>query len=239
MIHYIVACKDTTTLDQFLHPSFEKYRSPESLMYIEEGEDRTIFKKYNDALSRIPKIEDNDVVVFSHDDITIKDEYFEDKLDLYFKIRTKVGIAGVIGTNIFEEGSGWWLTDRQTNTRGRIVQGFKDGSEHTMAEPSGSDDSQIVSVDGCVLFMRGIVAQTFRFDEDTYTGYHFYDVDTCFTLLEQGWDVGIIDVLVKHESEGPLTQSWYDNRVNFMNKWMKKGYRFPIVKNSIFKKKNG
>jgi len=45
-----------------------------------------------------------------------------------------------------------------------------------------------------------------------------------------GYDVGIIDILVKHDSEGPLSESWYINRNKFIGKWTKKGYTFPITK---------
>jgi len=92
------------------------------------------------------------------------------------------------------------------------------------------DDSDIVSVDGCILFIRGYVAKYFRFDNNTYDGYHFYDVDTCFSLMEQGWHVGIIDILVKHDSEGPLSDTWHLNRDKFIKKWEDKGYIFPITK---------
>jgi len=87
---------------------------------------------------------------------------------LYFKYKTKVGIAGIIGSNVFTEQCGWWLTDRRVHTRGRIIQGFNDGTEHSMIELSGMDDSKIVSVDGCIMTMKGIIAKTFRFDQDTY-----------------------------------------------------------------------
>jgi len=200
----------------------------ETKIYI-EGDHLNIFQKYNKSLKSID-IDDNDIIVFVHDDIEIRDEYIEKKLELYFQYKQHVGIAGVIGTNIFTQDGGWWLTNRNIDTRGRIIQGSPDGNEYPMVEPGGINDSNIVSVDGCILFMRGSIAKNFRFDSDTYNGYHFYDVDTCFTLMEQGWHVGIIDILVKHDSEGPLTESWYNSKDKFINKWIKKGYTFPITK---------
>lgn len=225
MIHYIIptqgdASKTVTSISKL---------GTKTKIHIESDNDLTIFQKYNRALENA-EIDDNDVIVFLHDDIEIRDDNFEKKLDLYFKYKTKVGIAGVIGTNVFTENGGWWLTDRSIHTRGRIIQGFSDNSEHSMIEMGGMNDSQIVSVDGCIIFMRGSIAKTFRFDTITYDGYHFYDVDTCFTLMEQGWNVGIVDILVKHGSEGLLNYTWHNNKDKFIKKWKEKGYTFPITK---------
>ena len=71
----------------------------------------------------------------------------------------------------------------------------------------------------------------YRFDEETFDGFHFYDVDACFTLLKQGVDIGIIDVMVKHGSEGPLSESWHKNKKAFYNKW--KDITFPATIHSF------
>ena len=230
MIQYIIptngdASKTATSISNV---------SSKTKIHIEGESSKNIFQKYNSALERID-IDDNDVIVFLHDDIDIRDEHIEKKLEMYFDIKKNVGIAGVIGTNMFTEGGGWWMTDRQVYTRGRIIQGFSDGTEHPMIEMGGMDDSQIVAIDGCIMFMRGSVAKEFKFDEYIYDGYHFYDADTCFTLIEQGWDVGIIDILIKHDSEGPITENWNINRDKFIKKWVEKKYNFPITKDQFRK----
>jgi hypothetical protein len=236
MIQYIIP----TTLDK--HPtngivnSINNLSKHDRYVHIQYSGD-SIFQKYNLALEQLT-INEHDVIVFVHNDIEIRDDSFEKKLEMYFAIKRKIGIAGVIGTNVFTEGSGWWLTDRQIHTRGRIIQGFNDGTEHPMIEAGGIDDSQIVSVDGCTLFLRGSIAKDFKFDECTYNGYHFYDCDSCFTLMEQGWHVGIIDICVQHGSEGPLSKSWHDNRIKFLKKWKDKGYTFPITKEQFSKHLN-
>jgi len=228
MIHYVIACKNLDTYTTILKPTFEDVIAPESGLYVEEGEDRSIFKKYNDALKRMV-LEDHDVVVFLHDDISIRDEHFEKKVELFFEYRTKVGIAGVIGTTEYSEGGGWWLCDRNIKSRGRIIQGFTDGTEIVMAERGGMGDVGVVSVDGCILFMRGSVAKKYRFDEETYSGYHFYDVDSCFEMIQMGYDIGIIDVTVKHESEGQLPPEWFEAKDKFLAKWKGAGLTFPVI----------
>ena len=231
MIHYIIPTigHDISRTESSINQLADHDRK----LFIDNS-NSTIFEKYNNGLNSLT-IKDEDVVVFVHDDITIRDETFEKKLELYFKYKDDVGLAGVIGTNLFVEQGGWWLSDRQQHSRGRIIQGSPDVGEYTMAEPMGMDDSDIVSIDGCIMFMRGTIANEYRFDTNTYNGYHFYDVDTSFSILEMGWNIGIIDVLVKHESEGPLSESWHKSKEKFLNKWRNKGFEFPITKSKFSK----
>lgn len=227
MIHYVIPTKGNASK---LVLSISNL-STNSKIHIESGNEN-IFQKYNNALEKM-EINDNDVVVFLHDDIEIRDENIEKKLELYFKYKPNVGMAGVIGTNLFSSEGGWWLCNRMIYSRGRIIQGFENGTEHSMIEFGGMNDSDVVSIDGCIMFMKGEIAKYFRFDNNTYDGYHFYDVDTCFSLMEQGWHVGIIDILVKHDSEGPISPNWHINKDKFIKKWEEKGYIFPITKNQF------
>lgn len=232
MIQYIIPTKGNAKVV----PSIAKI-STNNKIFVDNDSNRNIFEKYNHTLG-LMNISDDDVIVFVHDDIEILDEYIEKKLEMYFSIKKNVGIAGVIGTTIFPKMGGWWMVDRTRFTRGRIVQGSPTGIDYPMTEQGGMDDTHLVAIDGCIMCMRGSIAKTFSFDIDTYTAYHFYDCDSCFRLLEQGWDIGIIDILVKHESEGPLDDLWRINKDKFINKWESKGYTFPITKQQ-FKKDKG
>lgn len=229
MIHYMIASIDYEKIQANINPYIEKIKT-DSVLHFDVNKELSIFRKYNlmlETLTSNNKLTDDDIVVFIHDDVQIRDEYFEDKLKIYFKYKPNVGVAGVIGTTIFNEAGGWWLTQRMIKTRGRIIQGMDDGSEHVMAESGGMNDAGVVSIDGCIMFMQGKVAKNYKFDEHTYDGFHFYDVDTCFTLLQQGYDIGIIDVLVKHCSEGPLSENWQKSKEVFLTKW-KKHITFPV-----------
>jgi len=228
MIHYVIACKDLTTYKKILQPTFENLIAKENGIYIEEGGDKSIFQKYNNALDRMV-IEEDDVVVFLHDDMSIRDPNFEPKIEIYFKYKPTVGLAGVIGTTEYSERGGWWLCDRTVKTRGRIIQGHPQGREYTMEEKGGMDNKGVVAVDGCIMFMRGSIAKTYRFDAETYSDYHFYDVDSCFEMIKLGYDIGIIDVTVKHESEGQLPLSWHEGKEKFLAKWKGAGLTFPVT----------
>jgi hypothetical protein len=92
---------------------------------------------------------------------------------------------------------------------------------------------ELVCVDGCIMFMQGKIAKEYKFDFDTLDGYHFYDYDMCFNLLKNGYDVGVIDVLVEHKSIGNLTDDWFRQKENFQNKWNM--LKYPVTKEQFVK----
>jgi len=241
MIRYIVAADNEDNYNRFLKPSLEKIEALDRVtLVLNKDLDEGIFKKYNlvlNMLSSKGKINDEDVFVFVHDDVSFEDENLEGKIELYFRYKDNIGIAGVIGTTIFPAEGGWWMCDRSKRTRGRIIQGHPDQPDHVMEDKKGMFDD-LVSVDGCILFMSGRFLKDFRFDEQTYDGYHFYDVDSCFTALRKGFSIGIIDVLVRHESEGPLSDSWFTERDKFIKKWTARGMKFPILREHLYQNIN-
>lgn len=230
MIHYIVATDNIEKVETYIQP-FRKKIKAKGHIHVNIL-NQSIFIKYNQSLDILNRaIKDEDVVVFLHDDLEIKDPYFEQKAQLYFKYKPNVGVAGVIGTTEYTSIGGWWHTDRTIKTRGRIWQGHPTQPDYEMVELGGMDDKGLISIDGCIMFMSGKIAKTYRFDDRTYSGFHFYDVDTCFTLLKKGFDIGLIDITVKHVSEGPLGEMWNRNRDVFLAKWNK--LKFPVTIDSF------
>lgn len=221
MIVFVVPIKDRTIYDKYLGPSLEKSRGNKNLVLV-DGE-AGICYKYNSVLEKIKdKLKDEDVVCFLHDDIELIDEQTAAKAELYFKYKKNVGIAGVIGSKIYykENGGGWWHCQRPIESAGHIIQGNPNGEDYEMDDGKGMYDDMVL-VDGCILFMSGKVAKWFRFDQDTFNNYHFYDCDACFQLLEKGYDVGTIDITFKHVSEGALSPQWSESKEKFLQKWEK------------------
>jgi hypothetical protein len=194
-----------------------------------------MFSKYNYGLKMLKeKLNDDDVVCFVHEDVRILDDHFESKAQMVFDNCPDIGILGVYGTTEFTEGGGWWMTDRKLNCRGHIMQDKPELSEpFHMTEGHIGFYDDLVSVDGCCFFMRGKIAQNYSFDDFTYDGYHFYDVDCCFSVLEMGYKISVADILIEHASEGPLPDSWHQNRMKFLEKWSLRGKSFPITKNNF------
>lgn len=228
MIHLIVPIIDNNNFNKYLKPSIN-FKTETNVLLV--NGDAGICFKYNEALSNIKdQLNDDDIVIFSHDDITIRDEYMPEKLKMFFELKPNIALAGVIGTSKYSKEGGWWHDYKHESGKGKIIQGKPDGTKYLMEVCNGMFDD-VVLIDGCIMFMRGSIAKNFRFESDLLTRYHFYDYDTCFQLLNQGYDIGIIDILVEHKSHGELTDDWYTQKEIFQKKW--NNLQYPITKDSF------
>jgi hypothetical protein len=215
---------------KYLIPTEKPKAHTENTIFLDNSFGDSIFKKYNKGISMS---EDVDVFVFMHDDVTIIDENFEKKIEIVFKRFLDVAIVGVIGTTVFNATGGWWTCDRRTETIGHIIQGHPDGSENHMIEKIGFS-KDVITVDGCCFMGRAELFKngTLKFDV-SYEGYHFYDADICIQAKHKGYNVAVADILIKHESEGPMNKTWFMNKTKFVNKWVDKGYSFPLILKSF------
>lgn len=239
MIHLIVARHNDEIFKGYLESSLEKFKGLGVLVHQIRNNEKhnSMFSKYNLGIE-MANPQDDDILVFIHEDVKILDENFCKKLELVFNKKPDVGLVGLIGTTSFPEAGGWWLCDHSLH-RGALIQG-KPGTSgketfHMVRKKGYFED--LVSVDGFCFAVRGSVLKDLKFDEETYPeAFHFYDVDFCFSILEKGWDIATCDILLEHASEGPLPESWFKNKERFLNKWKSKtGYMFPITKEQ-FKK---
>lgn len=130
---------------------------------------------YNRILDRA-----DDIVVFLHDDV-----------ELHPGARTKIlegleryDVVGVIGARKIQS-LAWWQGD---------MVGTLDESRGPI---SGAPDGEVDAVNGLLLAFR----PGLRFDE-TYPGYHGYDIDICFQARAQGMTVGTMPIPLTHHTKG-------------------------------------
>lgn len=190
------------------------------------NDDQSIFEKYNTGINTC-KLQDNDVLCFMHEDIIIKDDELEEKVNYIFNSRKELGVLGVIGTEIFEDNGGWWHSNRNNHV-GHIEQSKSPTGCWHMIKKQVTYQENIVAVDGCIFFVRGSLAKELKFDNNTFNGYHFYDADYCFSALEKGYKIGIADILVEHLSSGPIGVDWENAKDAFFKKWKNKNITFPV-----------
>ena len=203
-------------------------------------------KKYNYAIENIILKNDDPIICFRHDDCNIltPTDVCEYKLGKLFE-EGDVGIAGVIGTIALDKVCTWWngvlaAGGRMTYGSGSIIQGGVDEkgnpTEYPMKDHPGVHD-YLATVDGCCMFFpRWIFEQGLRFDENL-KDYHFYDTDISLQVLERGYKVSTIDIVVKHTSEGKPPKKFEELKKIFFEKWDKKvNGNWPISRLSKFTK---
>ncbi len=82
-----------------------------------------------------------------------------------------------------------------------------------------SGDREVTAIDGCWFSARKSVFETSRFDEKTFPGFHFYDIDFCMQARKKWKVIATTDILVKHLSPGSFDEAWQSASRDFRIKW--------------------
>ena len=82
--------------------------------------------------------------------------------------------------------------------------------------------TDVVTIDGlwmCIrkeLFDSGKV----KWDDETYPGFHYYDLDMSMQVLHSGFRIGIVKGLyIQHFSVANFNKTFYMNSIRFHKKW--------------------
>lgn len=212
-IYYVVSKYNEEIFKSFIENYLPKDRS----FVIENENYVSMAQKYNHGISLIKDLQDDDIVIFVHEDVSITDsKNFENTVKQYFEENKNIGLAGVVGSSK-HNGCGWWNTENYLK-KGQWIQSYKDNKIKLHKFEHSND---VLVVDGVILFVKGDVCKKIGFDE-TLKGYHHYDNLICLnTLVKTNYDIGIVPVLIFHRSEGEINDDF------------KNGIKY--VKSEIFK----
>lgn len=214
-----------------------------TIKYIENVDHDSMTKKYNRAIEQFVLNSKEDIICFRHEDTEIRTSLGACE----YKVRKltedrKVAVVGLIGTIALDNTCIWWsgvvnAGGRGAYGAGSIIQGGRrpkmengkpvldaDGKmvaeaiEYPMNDYPGCHD-YMATVDGCCMFFpKWFFEKGFRFDK-YLSGYHFYDADICLQALAAGYKVSTCDIVVKHDSQGPMSGNFEKLKTNFYNKW--------------------
>lgn len=232
MIHFIVAINNDKIFESYLKSSISKFVSEKvSCIGIHNSPElNSMFTKYNFGIQQANP-QDDDILIFVHEDVKIIDENLIPKLEMIFSKKPKVGLVGIVGTKELCS-EGWWSNDYKHHV-GHWIQEYDNGTQKHMVRKIGFDENMLV-VDGCFFAVRGKVAKEVKFLEELYPkSFHFYDYSYCVSVLEAGWKVAVADIKILHKSEGPLSANWNDARRIFHNNLYSKGYKLPLTLEQI------
>jgi glycosyltransferase involved in cell wall biosynthesis len=187
----------------------------------------------SEAYNKILDKSENEIVIFTHDDILFEKEYWGKRVLEHFEKKPEYGILGVAGTTYYPSSGRWW--DIQGEMIGQVYhqyQGKKWLSEYN--KPFGNKVIDSVIVDGLFFAIKKSNIKE-RFD-DTVNGFHFYDTTFCIKNFLSGVKIGTIsNVPLTHLSIGMTNEQWELNRQLFVNKFkenlpIKIKNEYPILK---------
>ena len=166
---------------------------------------------YNRGLRRAR----NDVVVFSHDDIEIVSADFAARLLQSLASHDVIGIAGTRKLM----GAAWHLAGHP-HLQGQVGALAEGGGYlvpiYGVTQP---ESGGLQALDGLFFAARRDIARRIGFDEATFDGWHFYDLDFSFRAWIEGLDCATCNhLLIVHHLVGQYDEKWHKYALRFLDK---------------------
>lgn len=155
-----------------------------------------------------------EIVIFSHDDIEIISDDFAGRLLGHFETHDVVGVAGtskLVGPS--------WFSSGPPHIHGMVAHRLRTGSYQI--DVYGSPTGAALALDGLFFAARRAACAAVPFDEETFDGFHYYDLDFTFRAYEAGYRLKVCtDILLVHDSGGSLDAKWADYAARFEQKFL-------------------
>ncbi|MCQ2204757.1 MAG: glycosyltransferase family protein [Bacteroidales bacterium] len=180
----------------------------------------SIFEAYNEGIKR-SKYE---YLVFCHDDIMFRTNNVGNVLKNAFQ-DDKIGLVGVIGTCLLPRMPfGWWAAGKKyyvgsvigSRKKDKVVSGYK------KLDIGVCSYSDAVACDGLFLAIpkRLFDKGSLNWDNETFTGFHCYDLDICMQTIQAGYKVVVAnDILIEHYSGGSPKEEFARQCAKLHMKW--------------------
>ena len=205
----------TRKLDQYYIDLLKSTSGIKNLQIIpfENSNGESLTKLYNKGLV----MSTSDLVLFCHDDIKFDTKNWGRKLLNHFKRDSEYGIIGIAGTRYLSKTGRWW--DDFSKMHGAVYH--EDEGKRWLTRYSkdvGNKLDDVILVDGLFFCVNKNLLKN-KFNEEV-KGFHFYDVDFCFSNYLEGVKVGVCsDIKVTHLSIGKTNEEWEDSRKTFSEKY--------------------
>lgn len=167
----------------------------------------SIFSAYNEGVKR----SHFDILCFMHDDISFQsNNWGQNVLNRFSAL--KLGAIGVAGSPYYAILPGaWW-------SGGYICQSVF-GEQELAYQVKKDNALPVVVLDGLWFCVRKSLFNMIRFDDTTFNGFHYYDIDISLQIHQQGYDIlNVYDIAIKHSS-GKLDEIWLKNAILLQEKW--------------------
>ena len=214
----VIVCSRKEPADTLHERNVRKTAGAVSVEYvrIDNRDNRySLSSAYNEGVRRAA----GRIVVFIHDDVFFAEGDWGRKLVDKFSDPT-VGLVGVAGTEyLFADNPGWVVAGRPY-IHGHVIHELDGGSVYNLTVFSWErEDAEVVAVDGLFFAVRKELFGAISFDETTFDGFHFYDLDICMQVRKTHRCIVTRDILVKHLSGGAFDDVWKRYAHRFIEKY--------------------
>jgi hypothetical protein len=219
MISIIIASADPNQLQQVTENIEITIGVPFEIIAINNSDaSKGICEIYNSGIQQARY----NILCFMHEDIIIKTNNWGPILKNIFDNNTDIGLLGVVGGSYKPFTPSTWEGLGVKNTFCNIIQSYKylkKETYHDYRNPKNSLLERVACVDGVWLATTSKVATEFKFDEDTFKGFHAYDIDYSIAVGSRYKVAVTYEILINHLSEGKYSREWMEDTLILHNKW--------------------
>lgn len=158
-----------------------------------------------------------DILVFVHEDVLFLMKDWGKLLESKFAADPSIGIVGIAGGQVLHQDRPGWCVAGRPFIHGKVIHEVN-GRLLLSAYSWIETDVEVVAVDGLFFAVRRSLFDRIRFDEETFDGFHFYDLDICMQALKTHKIIVTEDILVKHLSGGSFDRVWEKYAYRFTEK---------------------
>lgn len=157
-----------------------------------------------------------EVLIFSHDDIEIHAADFRHRLLDHLD---RCDLAGVAGTTLVC-GPAWaWAGPPHVYGQVGEFHAAKNIFEAALFAAPSRHVENIQALDGMFIACHRRVVEQAPFDEQTFTGFHLYDIDFTYRAFRAGMKLGVCcDLDMIHFSSGSWDEKWRASAERFLQK---------------------
>jgi hypothetical protein len=159
---------------------------------------------YNEAVTRTR----GDPIVFIEHDCFFMNERWGRALSAKFAADQALGIAGVAGTQYLFADKCSWTAAGRPYVKGRIVYHLQNDDFFATVFSTEKVDSPVVVCDGCFMAVRRDLFSRCRFDEQTFSGQYFYNLDFCLQARGYATIVVTNEVTIKRRVQPLYDEQW-------------------------------
>ena len=131
------------------------------------------------------------------------------------------GIIGLAGGTFKSAYPSSWGEHASRCARLNVYQANKEEIVHDYINPYDETYSEVLILDGVFMFVRKYVWEQIRFDENTFEGFHLYDLDFSFHVNQYYKNYVCYSIKLKHYSLGSFGREWMEDGIKFTEKWAK------------------
>ena len=174
-----------------------------------------LFEAYNKGVEKAK----GNILCFMHDDIEYLDTGWGERVTELFSSNPSIGACSVAGCQILRKSPSLFGISKYNAIN---IQKHDGQWLDTCNEPV-----PLATFDGLWFCISRKCFETIAFDQDTFSGFHFYDMDTAVQLHAAGYSIMFIPhIPIRHNGKGATDVEWLTNSYKF---YRKNKHLLPII----------